>query len=76
MGSSVAYGRGKAVVVATGMNTEMGKIADALTKAKEEQTPLQIKLNQLSKILSFIVLGICVFIFVFDKYVTSKSYDE
>ena len=66
MGSSVAYGRGKAVVVATGMNTEMGKIADALTKAKEEQTPLQIKLNQLSKILSFIVLGICVFIFVFD----------
>lgn len=66
MGSSVAYGRGKAVVVATGMDTEMGKIADALTQAKDEETPLQIKLNQLSKILSFIVLGICVFIFVFD----------
>ncbi|MGN0525479.1 cation-translocating P-type ATPase, partial [Eubacterium sp.] len=45
---------------------EMGKIADALTQAKDEETPLQIKLNQLSKILSFIVLGICVFIFVFD----------
>lgn len=66
MGSSVAYGRGKAVVVATGMDTEMGKIADALTRAKDEETPLQIKLNQLSKILSFIVLGICVFIFAFD----------
>lgn len=66
MGSSVAYGRGKAVVVATGMDTEMGKIADALTKAKDEETPLQIKLNQLSKILSFIVLGICLFIFAFD----------
>ena len=66
MGSSVAYGRGKAVVVATGMDTEMGKIANALTQAKDEETPLQIKLNQLSKILSFIVLGICVFIFVFD----------
>ena len=66
MGSSVAYGRGKAVVVATGMDTEMGKIADALTQAKDEETPLQIKLNQLSKILSFIVLGICVFIFAFD----------
>lgn len=66
MGSSVAYGRGKAVVVATGMDTEMGKIADALTQAKDEETPLQLKLNQLSKILSFIVLGICVFIFVFD----------
>lgn len=66
MGSSVAYGRGKAVVVGTGMDTEMGKIADALTQAKDEETPLQIKLNQLSKILSFIVLGICVFIFAFD----------
>lgn len=66
MGSSVAYGRGKAVVVAIGMDTEMGKIADALTQAKDEETPLQIKLNQLSKILSFIVLGICVFIFAFD----------
>ena len=66
MGSSVAYGRCKAVVVATGMDTEMGKIADALTQAKDEETPLQLKLNQLSKILSFIVLGICVFIFAFD----------
>ena len=66
MGSSVAYGRGKAVVVATGMDTEMGKIADALTKAQDDETPLQLKLNQLSKILSFIVLGICVFIFAFD----------
>lgn len=66
MGSSVAYGRGKAVVVATGMDTEMGKIADALTKAKDDETPLQLKLNQLSKVLSFIVLGICIFIFAFD----------
>ncbi len=66
MGSAVVYGRGKAVVVATGMDTEMGKIANALTQAKDEETPLQIKLNQLSKILSFIVLGICAFIFVFD----------
>lgn len=66
MGSNVVYGRGRAVVAATGMNTEMGKIADALTQAKDEETPLQIKLNQLSKILSILVLGICVFIFAFD----------
>lgn len=66
MGSNVVYGHGKAVVVATGMDTEMGKIADALVTAENNETPLQIKLNQLSKILSFIVLGICVFIFVFD----------
>lgn len=66
MGSTVVYGRGQAVVTATGMNTEMGKIADALTSAKEEQTPLQKRLNQLSKILSILVIGICVFIFAVD----------
>lgn len=65
MGSSVAYGRGTAVVVATGMETEMGKIADAIAQAQDGATPLQLKLNQLSKMLSFIVLGICAFIFVF-----------
>ena len=66
MGSTAVYGRGKAVVVATGMQTEMGKIADALTQAKDEETPLQLKLNQLSKILSFLVLGICAVIFAID----------
>ncbi len=63
MGSTVVYGRGTAVVCGTGMNTEMGKIADALTKAEEEQTPLQKKLAGLSKILTWIVLGICVLMF-------------
>ncbi len=65
-GSSIVYGHGKAVVVATGMQTEMGKIADAITKAEDGLTPLQIKLAQLSKILTFLVVGICVFIFGFD----------
>ena len=63
MGSSVVYGRGKAVITATGMNTEMGKIADALTQAEEGQTPLQRKLAGLSKILTWLVLGICVVVF-------------
>ncbi len=63
MGSTVVYGRGTMVVTATGMDTEMGKIADALTKAEDGQTPLQIKLSQLSKILTWLVLGICVLIF-------------
>ncbi|MBR7101825.1 MAG: calcium-translocating P-type ATPase, PMCA-type [Clostridia bacterium] len=63
MGSTVVYGRGKAVVTGCGMNTEMGKIADALTQAQDEATPLQQKLSQLSKILTFAVLGICVLIF-------------
>ena len=66
MGSTVVYGRGKAVVVGTGMSTEMGKIADAIAQAEEGQTPLQIKLSQLSKILTKLVLGICVFLFAFQ----------
>lgn len=73
MGSSVAYGRGKIVVTATGMNTEMGKIAHVLSNTKESQTPLQIKLSQLSKILSLLVIGICVFIFLFT---IGKSYQN
>jgi len=63
MGSTVVYGRGAAVITATGMDTEMGKIADALANAEEGQTPLQIKLSQLSRILTWLVLGICVVIF-------------
>ncbi len=63
MGSTVVYGRGKAVVTGTGMHTEMGKIAQALSQAKDEATPLQIKLNQLSKILTVLVIGICLVIF-------------
>ncbi|MBQ8371880.1 MAG: cation-translocating P-type ATPase [Clostridia bacterium] len=63
MGSTVVYGRGKAVVTATGMDTEMGKIADALAKAEESKTPLQIKLAGLSKILTYLVIGICAVIF-------------
>ena len=66
MGSTVVYGRGKAVITATGMETEMGKIATALSNVAEEKTPLQVKLSQLSKILTWLVLGICVFIFAFN----------
>ena len=57
---------GRAVITGTGMNTEMGKIADALQNAKDEATPLQRKLNQLSKILSVLVLVICAVIFAVD----------
>lgn len=66
MGSTVVYGRGKAVITGTGMDTEMGKIAYALQEAKDEATPLQVKLNQLSRVLTFLVLGICVVIFAVD----------
>ncbi|WP_273382664.1 cation-translocating P-type ATPase [Enorma phocaeensis] len=66
MGSTVVYGRGRAVVCGTGMDTEMGKIAGALNDAKEELTPLQMKLAELSKILTIMVIVICVVIFAVD----------
>lgn len=66
MGSTLVYGRGKAVVVSTGMNTEMGKIANAISLTQDGKTPLELKLEQLSKVLTKLVVGICIFIFAFD----------
>lgn len=62
-GSVVVYGRGRVVVVATGMNTEMGKIADAISQAEDGQTPLQVSLDQLSRTLTKLVVAICALIF-------------
>jgi len=76
MGSTVVYGRGKAVITATGMETEMGKIAGALAATEEEQTPLQRKLDELGKLLSKMVLGICVFIFAFNLIVEGDFHLE
>ena len=72
MGSTVVYGRGKAIITSTGMNTEMGKIAGVLSKTEQEETPLQKKLSQLGKMLSKAVLGICIFIFIFDLIVSGE----
>ncbi len=68
MGSTAVYGRGKALIISTGMDTEMGKIAGALAATEEEQTPLQRRLDELGKTLSKLVLGICVFIFAFNLF--------
>ena len=68
MGSSVVYGRGTAEVTATGMATEMGRIAEALAQAEEEVTPLQRKLNELSKILTVLVLVISVLVFALGVF--------
>ena len=73
MGSTVVYGRGKAVITRTGMETEMGKIAGALAATQDEQTPLQRKLDQLGKTLSKLVLGICVFIFAFQLFTADAA---
>ena len=65
-GSSVAYGRGAGVVTGTGMNTEVGKIAAYLSDTDNSMTPLQVKLAELSKILTIAVGIICVLVFVFS----------
>lgn len=66
MGSVAVYGRGKAVITETAMQTEVGKIADAISQAEDGDTPLQRKLASLGKYLTYIVVGICVFIFAFS----------
>ena len=62
--SLVTYGRGKGIVVETGMTTEVGKIAGMLDKTEKQETPLQKKLNKLSKTLGIAALIICIAIFV------------
>lgn len=63
-GCSVAYGRARAVVTATGMNTEMGHIAGLLEGETDSQTPLQQKLAQLGKYLGFLAIAVCAVIFI------------
>lgn len=62
--SLVTYGRGKGIVVETGMTTEVGKIAGMLDSTEEQTTPLQDKLNKLGKTLGIVALAICAFIFI------------
>ena len=62
--SLVTYGRGKGIVVETGMTTEVGKIAEMINDTEKQETPLQQKLNKLGKTLGIAALAICVFIFV------------
>ena len=66
MGSVITYGRGHAVVTGAGMDTEKGAIADALSNARDEETPLQMKLNELSRKLSAMILMICAFVFIIN----------
>lgn len=62
--SLITYGRGEAIVVATGMNTEVGKIADMLNNTEKQETPLQTKLNKFGKTLGIAAIIICIVIFL------------
>ena len=76
MGTVVTYGRGRAVIVSTGMHTELGHIASMLSETKDESTPLQKSMAQLGKILALIALGITAFIFIItivEAYIVDGS---
>ncbi|MBO6046751.1 MAG: cation-translocating P-type ATPase [Erysipelotrichaceae bacterium] len=62
----VTYGRGRAVVTATGMDNEVGKIAGMLMSEKKELTPLQVQLNEIGKVIGFICIFICAIVFVLE----------
>ena len=71
--SLITYGRGKGIVTATGMDTEVGKIAEIISATDKTETPLQVKLNKLGKTLGIAALAICAFIFVVGTLVHGKE---
>ena len=73
MGTNITYGVGQGIVVATGMKTEMGKIAGILAREEEQKTPLQQKMSNLSKVLSISILIVCLFVFVISIINTGLS---
>ncbi|XZM62626.1 calcium-transporting P-type ATPase, PMR1-type [Clostridium perfringens] len=68
MSTLATYGRGVGVVVSTGMNTEIGKIAKMIEQEENDETPLQKKLSELGKILGFLAVGICILIFIISFF--------
>lgn len=76
MGTSVTYGRATGVVVGTGKNTELGKIANKLSTMDDEVTPLQKSLNHLGKILAVVCIIVCIIVFVVDIFVQKESISE
>ncbi|NGT31507.1 calcium-transporting P-type ATPase, PMR1-type [Clostridium perfringens] len=68
MSTLATYGRGVGVVVSTGMNTEIGKIAKMIEQEENDETPLQKKLSELGKILGFLAIGICILIFIISFF--------
>ncbi|MBQ7339355.1 MAG: cation-translocating P-type ATPase [Clostridia bacterium] len=72
-GSSVANGHGTIVVTAVGMQTEIGKVASLIQNAKRKKTPLQNALDKFSKVLSFVIIGICAVVFLLTKFVNGQE---
>lgn len=75
-GSNISNGRGVAVVTAVGMETEIGKIASLMQNAKKKTTPLQASLDSFSRVLSIVIIAICVVVFFLTKFVNGQSVQD
>ena len=76
MGTAVTYGRAKGVVVATARDTELGKIATKLTGIEDEETPLQVSLNKLGKILAVVCIVVCIIVLLVDIFVQKQPWED
>lgn len=76
MGTAVTYGRAKGVVVATARDTELGKIATKLTNIEDEETPLQVSLNKLGKILAVVCIVVCLIVLLVDIFVQKQPWED
>lgn len=75
-GSNISNGRGVIAVTGVGMETEIGKIASLMQNAKKKKTPLQVSLDSFSKVLSFVIMAICVVVFFMTKFINGESTDS
>ena len=76
MGTAVTYGRAKGLVVATARDTELGKIATKLTNIEDEETPLQVSLNKLGKILAVVCIAVCIIVLLVDIFVQKQPWED
>lgn len=76
MGTAVTYGRAKGLVVATARDTELGKIATKLTNIEDDETPLQVSLNKLGKILAVVCIAVCIIVLLVDIFVQEQPWED
>ena len=75
-GSNISNGRGVVAVTGVGMNTEIGKIASLMQNAQKKKTPLQASLDKFSKVLSFVIIGVCIVVFLLTKFVNGQPLED
>ena len=75
-GSNISNGRGVVAVTGVGMDTEIGKIASLMQNAQKKKTPLQASLDNFSRVLSFVIIGICVVVFALTKFVNGQTLED